>query len=61
MIERNTHANYCAAYNDCAPADLPKFSNGRDFLYHVATLVAEAGDAFEGADKYKDVEKKCNN
>ncbi len=32
MIGTNSYANYCAAYNDCAPTDLPRFSNVRDFL-----------------------------
>ncbi len=51
MIGTNAYANYCAAYNDCAPTDLPMFSNVRDFLDHAATFVAESGDTVKVADK----------
>ncbi len=60
MIGTNAYANYCAAYNDCAPADLPRFSNMRDVLEHAAALAAEAGDTVEGAiriARYKELQQ----
>ncbi len=55
MIGTNAYANYCAAYNDCAPTDLPRFSNVRDFLDHAAALVAESGYTVKGADKISEI------
>ncbi len=54
-IGKNAYAGYCAAYNDFAPTDLPRFSNVRDFLEHADKLVAEAEDTVEGADKNSEV------
>ncbi len=41
MIGANAYANYYAAFKDCAPLDLPRFSNLHDFIEHAATLYAE--------------------
>ena len=38
----NAYANYCAAYNDCAPSSLPCFNNYEDFIKHAQTLVERA-------------------
>lgn len=41
MTGTNTYANYCAAYNDCAPQSIPRFTNLDDFLKHAKTLLQE--------------------
>ena len=34
MVGPKAYANYCEAYNDCAPEDLPRFSSQREYLQH---------------------------
>ncbi len=51
VIGINACATLQAAYNNCDPKDLPRFSNVRDFLENTAALVAEAGVTVEGAYK----------
>ena len=37
----SAYANYCAAYNDCAPSSLPLFNNYEDFIKHAQTLIED--------------------
>lgn len=41
MTGANAYANYCAAYNDCGPSDIPRFNNIDDFLRHADTVQKE--------------------
>ena len=41
MSGPNAYANYCAAYNDCSPSSIPRFTNLSDFLKHAKTLIEE--------------------
>lgn len=43
MSGQHAYANYCAAYNDCAPQALPRFSSIKDYILH-ATKVTEESD-----------------
>ncbi len=41
MKSSYAYANYCAAYNHCAPPGLPRFSSWRDFVNHAETIGQE--------------------
>ena len=41
MTGPNAYANYCTAYNDCAPTSLPRFTNYDDFIKHAMTPLEE--------------------
>lgn len=41
MTGPQAYANYCAAYNDCRPSDLPRFTNIGAMVKHVGTVTAE--------------------
>lgn len=32
------HANYCSAYNDCSPPDLPRFNSVKTYIRHAETI-----------------------
>ncbi len=49
MKGSHAYANYCAAYNDCAPPSLPRFSSWRDFVNHAETIGLE-----QNQKKYED-------
>ena len=34
MVGARAYANYCEAYNDCSPEDLPRFSSAEQYLQH---------------------------
>lgn len=34
----NAYANYCSAYNDCAPSSLPQFSSRSDMIKHATQI-----------------------
>ena len=37
----HAYANYCAAYNDCAPPSLPRFSSWKSYVKHAETIGME--------------------
>ncbi len=37
MTGVNAYMNYCAYFNDCAPPDIPRFTNVGAFLQHAKT------------------------
>jgi len=41
MVGHRAYANYCEAYNDCAPEDLPRFSSEKEYLQHAIRLMEE--------------------
>ncbi len=41
MKSSYAYANYCAAYDDCTPSCLPRFSSWRDFVNHAKTIGEE--------------------
>lgn len=43
MSGDNAYANYCAAYNDCAPNELPRFNNLDAYIAHAETVKEEQG------------------
>ncbi len=49
----HAYANYCAAYNDCAPPSLPRFSSWRDFVNHAETIGLEQNLVYNQK-KYED-------
>lgn len=38
MVGARSYANYCEAYNDCKPDDLPRFSSVEQCLQHAAYI-----------------------
>lgn len=44
----NAYANYCAAYNDCAPLELPRFTSIEDYLKHASKIAGESENSHEG-------------
>ena len=42
MSGPNTDANYCAAYNDCAPKSLPRFNSISHYIKHAETVSKES-------------------
>jgi len=47
MTGPNAYANYCSAYNDCSPGEVPRFKNIEDFLRHPDTVNRERADEEE--------------
>ena len=41
MVGPKACANYCEAYNDCAPEDLPRFATNDKYVAHAANIVEE--------------------
>ena len=41
MTGLHAYANYCAAYNDCAPSSIPRFTNVNDFMKRAESLIEE--------------------
>lgn len=41
MCGTNAYANYCEVFNDCAPNDIPRFTNLQDMINHVETIKGE--------------------
>lgn len=37
----HAHENYCAAYNDCAPSELPSYTLVQDYVKHVRIIFGE--------------------
>lgn len=37
----HSYTNYCAAYSDCAPTQLPHFTSGQDYIAHVENVSGE--------------------
>lgn len=42
MTGHHAYANYCAAYNDCAPQELPRFTSVQEYIGHAKTLMKES-------------------
>lgn len=40
MKGHHAYEKYCAAFNDCAPYDLPRFSSVHDYIKHAETIVS---------------------
>ena len=43
MTGQHAYTNYCAAYNDCAPRELPRFPSVEDHISHAQRISNEAG------------------
>ena len=41
MVGPKAYANYCEAYNDCAPEDLPRFASAEEYLEQADRLKKE--------------------
>lgn len=41
MVGPRAYATYCAAYNDCAPNDLPRFASAEEYIQHAARIMGE--------------------
>ncbi len=41
MIGARAYANYCEAYNDCRPEDLPIFSSAEKYLEHAKHMMEQ--------------------
>ena len=41
MVGPRAYANYCEAYNDCAPEDLPRFASAEEYLQHARQIMEE--------------------
>lgn len=41
MVGNRAYANYCEAYNDCAPEDIPRFASEEGYLQHAHRLMEE--------------------
>jgi len=41
MTGHHAYANYCAAYNDCAPLELPRFTPIKDYITHAERISGE--------------------
>ena len=41
MVGPRAYATYCAAYNDCAPNDLPRFASAEEYIQHASRLMGE--------------------
>ncbi len=53
MSGPNVWASYCAAYNDCAPNSIPRFTNLQDCLRHARTLTEEDKMRKDHADHFE--------
>lgn len=42
MSGSRAYDNYCAAYNDCCPADQPRFINAKDYMAHAKNIAGES-------------------
>lgn len=47
MTGPNAYANYCAAYNDCAPVELPRFSSVEEYIKHAKKIVEEGENVID--------------
>lgn len=41
MTGNHAYANYCAAYNDCAPEDIPRFTSITECILHAEEICRE--------------------
>ena len=57
MTGDNAYRNYCAAFNDDAPEDIPRFSSIESLLVHCDSVLKEKGltNAQEFSDYYRDI------
>ena len=39
MVGARAYSNYCEAYNDCAPRELPRFAYSEQFLEHAVAVM----------------------
>ena len=51
MSGQNAYANYCAAYNDCAPKSLPRFASVSEYIKHAEKIVTET-DVIHSKEKF---------
>ena len=42
MSGYQAYSNYCAAYNDCAPPELPRFNSVKEYVRHAETICEES-------------------
>ena len=53
MAGSRAYANYCAAYNDCSPTQLPRFTNVNDYVEHAAEIAGEK-DVLTDPEKFQE-------
>lgn len=60
MCGYQAYANYCVAYNDCAPPERPRFSSFKEYVRHAETIREESEQIYGKDDSAKFLEHVHN-